>query len=188
MGKEGKLRNGLIFIIFLSISGCDHYDGDKDYVKKQTEEDADQVAKNIESGATSTATIVRDKVKVTGERLRSWLITPTPIKKPNSIAASYCYRAQTDVLCYRQPVPGWEGRLLAFQGTDVTPPAPAQTQPLPKRVADASTLPENKVASAKPVFKELPPPPKEEEKDPNAMPVFDAAHEQLPNPLRSPQL
>ena len=183
------MRKFLITTCFIALMGCDHYDSDKAVVTSQVEEDADQMATNIEKSGTSVANQVRENVKTTGEQLRSWLITPNPPKKPNNaIVASYCYRALTDVLCYRQPVPGWEGRLIAYQGTNAEPPASAQTQPLPKRIADASLLPENKAANAKPVFKELPPPPPQEEKNSNELPVFDASHEQLPNPTHSPQL
>ena len=183
------MRKTLIVTSFLLLCACDHYDDDKAYLVKQTTEDADQVVENAESRATAIASTVRDKAKVTGEKLRTWLITPAPSKKPDqSIASSYCYRSQADVLCYRQPMAGWENRLVAFQGTNAPSPLPAQTQPLPKRVADASILPANKAANAKPVFKELPPPPKAEVKDPDAPPVFDASHEQLPNPSHLPQL
>lgn len=179
----------MIVSSLLLLCACDHFDGDKELLKAQAEEDADQIVTNVENSATGTAALVRDKAKVTGNKLRSWLITPLPPKKANqAVAASYCYRSQTDVLCYRQPVPGWEGRLIAYQGTNAPSPEAAQTQPLPKRVADASILPANKAANAKPVFKELPPPPKPVEKDPDAPPVFDASHEQLPNPTHLPQL
>lgn len=174
---------------FLALAGCDHYDDDKAAVTKEITDDADQVATNEETKDLNAASKVRDQVKVTADKLRTWLIAPPPAKgAPHAIASSYCYRSLQDVLCYRQPIPGWEQRLVAYQGTNAAPPPPAMMATLPKRVIDESVLPENKVANSKPVFTTVPPPPKEEEKNSDSMPILDATHEQLPNPSLLPQL
>ena len=183
------MRKILISIAFLALAACDHAAEDKAAVTAQAEEDADLVGTDLEKKGTDLASLTRDNLRKTSEKLREWLITPRPPKKPNNaIAASYCYHAQSDITCYRQPMPGWEGRLVAYQGTNAVAPDAAQMQPLPKREVIASVLPENKVANAKPVFTELPVSPKPEEKNSDQAPVLDSAHEQLPNPALSPQL
>ena len=183
------MRKFLIITVLL-LSGCSHLRSDSSAVSDQAKSDAGQVATNASGGIVAVATQLRDNIKVTGEQFRSWLITPPPGKAPDhAIATSYCYHSLTDVLCYRQPIPGWENRLIAYQGTNATPPPLAQTEPLQKHAVDASILTENKVASAKPVFKELPPAPKEEDASPDGQPpLVDPTHEQLPNPGHSPQL
>jgi|GEM_PF-1901742 len=183
------LRNLFILAGFFSLAGCDHFDEDKAATQQVLEEDADHIADNIENRGVTIADSVRDNAKRTGEKLRSWWITPPPAKPgPRAIASSYCYKTLQDVLCYGQPMPGWEHRLIAYQGTTAAPPAQALMQPLPKRIVNPDVLPENRVANARPVFTSLPPAPKEEEKNTNEPAVLDPTREQLPNPTFSPQL
>jgi hypothetical protein len=129
--------------------------------------------------------------------LRDWLLTPPPPEVPTPVRTSYCYSAFQDVLCYRQPVPGWEHRLVAYQGTNAAPPPVAVTQELKSHASSDQMLPQNRVANAKPVFVTIPPEVKGTESakaDAAATPpaaaeaVVDPAHETLPNPALAPQL
>lgn len=131
----------------------------------------------------------KDAIYETTYKVQDWAMTPPKGKgEPLPVASTYCYKAQTDVLCYRQPMPGWEGRLVAYQGTDALPPPPPVMQLLPKANKDKSMLPENRVAASKPVFPEKPPEEKQEVKDPNAPELPSSLNEQLPDPSQSPQL
>lgn len=132
---------------------------------------------------------VKDSIYETKDQLKEWIFTP-PKKKgePLPIASRYCYKAQTDILCYRQPMPGWEGRLVAYQGTDALPPPPPVMELMPKATKDSRQLPENRVATAKPVFAEPPKEEKKEAKDPNEPELPNSLNEQLPDPSQSPQL
>ena len=183
-----KIVRKFLLISLLTLSACDNFAEDRDSVMAQASADADQTATNIEENGTNVATRIRDNVKMTTARIRKWTIEPLPPKPPpHAVAVSYCYHAQTDTLCYRQPVAGWENRLIAFQGTYAAVPPPAVTEQIAKRIPDPSVLPENKVASARPVFTSVPIPPKEEEKNPDQPAILDANHEQLPS-TNSPQL
>lgn len=183
------VRKLLIIAGFFVLSGCDHLEEDKDATVKVVTDDADQVATNIENRGVSIADNVRDHAKMTGEQLRKWWITPLPAKPgPKAVASSYCYKVLQDILCYSQPMPGWEYRLVAYQGSGAAAPPRPVTEPLPKRVVNPNVLPENRVANAKPVFTSLPPAPKEEEKNTDQPAMLDPTHEQLPNPIASPQL
>lgn len=130
----------------------------------------------------------KDSIYSTTHTVADWATKPR--KKNNEkrdLASTYCYRSQTDVLCYRQPMPGWEGRLVAYQGTDALPPPPPVMVLLPKSAKGKALSAENRVAAAKPVFSSAP---KEEEKtkDPNAPEMPNSFNEQLPDPSQSPQL
>lgn len=134
---------------------------------------------------------LRDNVKKTGQKVQEWWFTPLPSTDPLPVQASYCYKSQTDTLCYRQPMPGWEHRLIAWQGTNAEPPPPAVMQLMPRRNLDASKLPESRMAGAQPVFVEPLPETKEVPKDSAeqpAAPGADKANEALPDPATSPQL
>ena len=132
---------------------------------------------------------IKDSIYETTYQVQEWAFTP-PAKKgePLPVANRYCYHAQTDVLCYRQPMPGWEGRLVAYQGTDAQPPPPPVMQLLPKPAKDMSMAPENRIATSKPVFKEAPVAEEPVAKDPTAPELPNSLNEQLPNPSQSPQL
>jgi len=173
---------------------------------------ADSVSNGINSGYNQAAPVVKaaaveagghagnlgsatkDRFYDTTDHIASWLRPNVP-KPPLPIAASYCYHVYQDILCYRQPMPGWENRLAGYQPLNAPPPAPAMMQPLPVHAADASHLPANRVAGSKPVFVDLPlPPANEADKTadapatPAAAAASDATHEQLPDPALAPQL
>jgi len=131
----------------------------------------------------------RDSIYSTSHTVQDWFTKPRGRKgEPLAVASTYCYHAQTDVLCYRQPMPGWEGRLVAYQGTDALPPPPPVMQLLPKAAKNTTNTPENRIASTKPVFTEAPKEAPEKPKDPNAPEMPSLLNEQLPDPSQSPQL
>jgi hypothetical protein len=144
------------------------------------------------STTTRIANHVRDNVKATGKHVKEWWsYDPNAKKEVKTIPNSYCYRAQGDVLCYRAPMPGWEHRLVGYQGTFAQAPPPVMMQPLPGQKLDTSLLPASRVANAKPVFTELPPEAKEEvAKDPTQLLEADPQNvqETIQDPSISPQL
>ena len=161
--------------------------------KDQAVEDGKVVADNTHETVGGMANDLRDNVKKTGRYLRKWLLTPLPEEgKKLAVAPSYCYHVLQDILCYRQPMPGWEHRLAGYQGTHAAPPPPPVMVALPTRAVDEKLLPENRIANAKAVFKEIPEDSKAQEKDKSptdaAAPPAEAAHETLPDPALAPQL
>jgi hypothetical protein len=152
----------------------------------------DAVPPQAKSTTTRIADGIRDNVHATGRHLKDWwnydpnahVATRQPV--PNS----YCYRAQTDVTCYRAPMPGWENRLVGYQGTFAEAPQPVMMQPLPAKSVDTNMLPATRVAKAQPVFVEMPPEVKQEPKDPTQLLEADPqnAHETIADPTLSPQL
>lgn len=56
-----------------------------------------------------------------------------PVPKP--LPPSYCYKVYQDIMCYREPIPGAERRLVGWQGDNVvegvavTPPEPVVAVP-----------------------------------------------------------
>lgn len=134
----------------------------------------------------------RDGIRNTGKHLKDWWFHDAKAKgEAKAIPSSYCYRTQGDVLCYRAPMPGWEHRLVGYQGTYAKAPPPVLMQPLPGQTVNPSMLPGNRVANAKPVFVELPPEAKEEApKDPAALLETDPQNvqETIQDPSISPQL
>lgn len=124
-----------------------------------------QMVDGGEGGALKTEKSIRD----TGEALRN-LFTyerkPTALK---AIPSTYCYRVMQDIVCYRDPQPGAEARLVAYQGTvAVAPPIPTPAE-VKKTVATAPELfdpkpqpvPEPVLPKLKPVYVMPPPPVKE---------------------------
>ena len=139
--------------------------------------------------AKSLATSLKDNVYETTYRVKDWAMTPPPKRgEPLQVADSYCYRALQDILCYSQPMNGWENRLVAYQGTNAKPPAPPRMQLLAKSKDDDSSLPVNRVAGSKPVFTTLPALPKEGEKNADPLQPTDSSHEILPDPSLAPEL
>lgn len=67
------------------------------------------------------------------DRMADWMRPVPKPGPPQPIAASYCYTVLQDIMCYRKPMPGWEHRLVAYQGTNAPAPPPALMEPLPKR-------------------------------------------------------
>lgn len=167
---------------------------------KAAEEGIDPIPPKGKRTAEGYANQFRDNMKKTADKVEEWWFTPLPSKEPLPVQASYCYKAQTDTLCYRQPMPGWEHRLIAYQGTNAAPPPPAVMQLMPKRTPDAAQMPENRMANAQPVFVQAAPDAKEvakeaaketageAPKDPSAPTTLDSSQEILPDPAVSPQL
>lgn len=175
----------VLLALILPLSACDHYDDDRRSVASGVKSDGAQMLQNIEHNVVTAATMARNNLKESGEDLHKWLVEPPPAERqPQAIASSYCYRTYQDVLCYRAPMPGWENRLVGYQGTYAKAPPLAVMEPLPVSV---DTKPSARPAVT-PVFASLP---KQEEKDKkksNAVPaVPDPAHQTLPNAL-VPQL
>jgi hypothetical protein len=132
------------------------------------------------------AGVTRDNAEKTTAQMRKWWLSPAADNTPRPVPASYCYHALQDVLCYRQPVAGWEHRLVAYQGTDAQTPPASVTEPLPRRAVDANKTPEKRTASAAPVFVNMPPEEKKADKEDTS--TIDASHETLPDPALAPQL
>src|SRR5690606_1557085 len=106
-----------------------------------------------------------------------------------AVPTSYCYTVMQDIVCYRQPMPCWEGRLVGYQGTGDAPPPIVSTMPLPKLAQNAANLPENRLMTTKPAFKQLPGELKQDEKGDTTermTPVNDAAQGMLPDPSSAP--
>jgi hypothetical protein len=141
---------------------------------------------------TRIANHIRDNVHATGRHLKDWwTYDPNAKVAVKTVPSSYCYRTQGDVLCYRAPMPGWEHRLVGYQGTFAEAPSPVLMQPLPGQSIDAAMLPANRVANAKPVFTEMPPEAREEApKDPTQLLEANPENvqETIPDPTVSPQL
>jgi len=147
-----------------------------------------------QNAALDLANDLKNNVYHTTTKVKEWAMTPPMDERaPQPIQDSYCYYTLQDILCYRQPMPGWEYRLVGYQGTDAAPPAPAVMQPLPLQAEETSALPVNRVANAKPVFVTPPPEVKETQKEgtdttAGTPATPDITHQQLPNPALAPQL
>ncbi len=154
----------------------------------------DAVPPQAKQGAHRVANNFRDNVRHNSRRMKEWwFYDPQKDTAQNrAIPSSYCYTALQDIVCYRQPMPGWEHRLVGYQGTGAAPPPPAFTKPLPILSRNDSKLPANRLANAEPVFKEIPQDMKQDKKEAEAgeapQPVNDAAQEILPDPTLAPQL
>jgi hypothetical protein len=188
--EEIILRKILIVFSLLSLCSCTHFEQDKEVVKEQAKKDAKQVEANVTKNAMRVADNVRDSVKRTNDRVRDWWITPLPSNAKQPMPTRYCYKVLQDILCYRQQMAGWENKLVAYQGADAQPPTPATMKLLPLRDDGANVLPENRAASAKPVFAEMPAEVKEAKDSTNATEpvIIDPSHETLPESALSPQL
>lgn len=133
---------------------------------------------------------IKDSVYETAYAIEDWASTPPKGKgKPLPQAHRYCYRVQGDILCYRQPMPGMEYRLVGYQGYGAPQPPSPTMQLLPKSKLDESMTPENKLANSKPVFGVAPEGAKivEPGEDPGAA-SDPSASEVLPDPTHLPQL
>lgn len=135
---------------------------------------------------TRVATHVRDSVKTGGRKLKDWWNQPPAAPaKPREVASAYCYRAQTDVMCYRSPMPGWEARLVGYQGTHAAKPPSVVTQPLPVYSDIGGQSPQTRVEAAKPVFTA---PPTEAKPDSALAGGEGGVREPIADPAISPQL
>jgi hypothetical protein len=153
---------------------------------EQMKSDVRQAVENVGAEVVAPiATITRDNVQKAVGKARKWLLTRPEAPQPVAVPASYCYKVLQDVLCYRQPMPGWEHRLVAYQGTYAAAPPVALTRPLPSVGANTTAV----ATKSQPVFVEMPvEPAKDPQKDVADAVSMDAAHETLPDPASSPQL
>jgi hypothetical protein len=63
------------------------------------------------SGCTS-----QDSINATGASLkRIFTVEPKKPYRPHAVAEAYCYRMQSDILCYRRPQPGKEVQFVGRQ-------------------------------------------------------------------------
>lgn len=205
---NGSMKRALTLSMIsgIALAGCTTANGTADSVSNTANDGyqsvktaAKDTAAVVSAGATEAAGhaenlggATKDGAYSVTDHIADW-IRPSPHKDPLPISASYCYHVYQDILCYRQPMPGWEFRLAGYQPLTAEPPMPAMMQPLPVHASDASKLPANRVASSKPVFTELPKAgdvekPADEAAAPAAAAASDASHEQLPDPALAPQL
>lgn len=177
----------------------DNLQSDAQSVRDQATEDYTVIKQNVESDtllardnmaarANRMANNARDGIKQTVNKLRDWWLTPLAESQPTPIPSSYCYKALQDVLCYRQPMPGWEHRLVGYQGTAAAPPPVATMQTLPHRTVDGIQQAQNRIENTKPVFVEMPPEVDTDKPASEQSLVPDPAHQTLPNPTQVPQL
>lgn len=144
----------------------------------------------LKATTTRIANHVRASAQATKKHLNKWWThDPNAVQPPLPVPDSYCYRTQGDVLCYRAPMPGWETRLIGYQGTTAEAPPPAVMQPLPIKSNSVAMLPANRVANAKPVFVTMPPDVKEEPKSTAEPSLEDVQHDTITaDPALAPQL
>ncbi len=187
--KDLDLQKFLIIFSMLCLCSCDHYEEDKKVVVAQANKDAKTVQENVEKNGMRVANDVRDNLKKTGEQMRKWWLTPLPSTAKQPMPVRYCYRVLQDILCYREQMPGWENKLVAYQGAGAAPPRPATMKLLPLREDNAGNDVEKKIANMKPVFVAPPTPVKDQKNDASAdTVVIDPMHETLPDSVLSPQL
>ena len=154
----------------------------------------DAVPPQAKQGARRVADNMRDNVRHNARKAKEWwFYDPQKEAGNRAVPSSYCYSVLQDIVCYRQPMPGWESRLVGYQGTGATPPVPAVTKPLPKLTTDDSRQPAKRIANAKPTFSEIPQDMKKEKPEEldgqlTQPAATDAAQEILPDPTMAPQL
>jgi hypothetical protein len=135
---------------------------------------------------TQLANDFKDNMYKTSEKVKEWAMTPPPKPAPLPVPDSYCYHVLQDILCYRQPMPGWEHRLVGYQGTDAREPAFVMTEPLPVHTTETRLPPGTRESSVIPVF--IAPPPEIKTVAKSGDDAAVASHEQLPDPALAPQL
>lgn len=182
------MRNFATIISLITLCSCTHIEQDKEGVARQVEQDAKVVRGNISQTAMRVANDVRDNVKQTNDQIREWFLTPLPSKEKKPMPARYCYRVLQDILCYREQVAGWEGKLVGYQGKDATPPTPVTPQPLPLVSSETTTSPTVRAASLKPVFVGLPSEVKGTKNIVSETTPPNGTHETIPDSPLSPQL
>jgi len=172
--KHGLNRVGLITLAMggsFLLSGCvvtrDTYSSVKENINDGYPAAKDTLSQT-KSHLGNLADAAREDTYASIDHIAGWM-RPKKVKPNLPVEASYCYSAYQDILCYRSPMPGWEYRLVSYQGTDAAPPPAAMMQPMPKQQADAGMAPEKRVASTKPVFEKIPPPPESKIVDPEKM-------------------
>lgn len=151
----------------------------------------DAVPPQAKQGAHRVANNFRDGVRATTRRAKEWWFYDPEAEKQTGgtpVPPSYCYTVMQDIVCYPGPIPGWEHRLVGYQGTLAKAPPVVATKPLPKLAAEGDIPADTRLKSAAPVFKEIPEEVKKEREDSAQPPAGDTAQETLPDPLMSPQL
>lgn len=185
------MRKIVVISALLLLSACDHFDEDSKAVSDQTRKDAKQVETNVGNNATRVANNVRDQIKRTGEHVRNWWITPLPSNARQPLPPRYCYRVLQDILCYRAQMPGWEDKLVAYQGDGAAPPTPPTMRLMPLRTDSKSISPEKRIENVKPVFVSIPPEVKEEkgqDQPATTSGTLDPAYDTIQDSVMSPQL
>lgn len=179
------MRKILSSIMVLALAAC------SEPATATGEEEWKTVPPKAENTAGRVADLVRDNVKATVQHVKEWWNEdPYAKKPPHTVESTYCYQSLSDVLCYNQPMPGWEGRLVGYQGTFAEPPPPVVTEPLPVVSAEHKNAAE-RVASVEPVFTAMPEEKEEPAADPAAAEVPPEAEEVQPlatDPNLAPQL
>lgn len=183
------MRKIAAIITLLALCACTHFDEDKEAVTTQVKSDAKQVEANVTKNSMRVADNVRDSIKRTGERMREWWITPLPNPQKHAMPVRYCYRVMQDILCYRDQMPGWENKLVAYQGDGAAPPTPATMKLMPLR-ADNTVPSGKKLDNLKPVFVSIPTEVKEQKDQaaPANPAAIEPAYETIQDSVLSPQL
>lgn len=57
----------------------------------------------------------QDELNYLSNRVKGYFQPYKPPPPPLPIASSYCYRTMADIVCYRDPQPGAESRLVGYQ-------------------------------------------------------------------------
>lgn len=145
------------------------------------------VPPRADATANRVANNIRDNIKATADHVEEWWNYEPEVKYPNPVPNTYCYRSYGDVLCYRAPMPGWEHRLVGYQGTYADAPPPPMMEPLPGKSGE-KMLPANRVAAAQPVFLEMPEEIKEEKKIEDLAEPAPENLREVSDPALAPQL
>jgi hypothetical protein len=182
------LRKFIIIFGLFALCACDHLEQDSKDAQTQAQQDAKTVQSNVGKNVMRVANNVRDSIKMTNEHIRAWWITPLPSTEKQPTPTRYCYRVLQDILCYREQMVGWESKLVAYQGTNATPPTPPTMQALPLRAENATSPSSNKMEKAKPFFVTMPTDAKESKTNSSVPTSADGEHETLPDTPLAPQL
>ncbi|MGE3714272.1 MAG: hypothetical protein AB7F82_07065 [Alphaproteobacteria bacterium] len=149
----------------------------------------DAVPPSLKDSAKRTATNVRDNVRHNSRKLKEWWFydpAKERVKNEHAIAPSYCYAVMQDIVCYPAPMPGWEARLVGYQGSAPIAVAVVKTEPVPHLPKTDRITPEDRLKKADPVFDAIPEEVKKERAEGEA--ISGSAQEILPDPQISPQL
>lgn len=148
----------------------------------------------VKNAGVFMASNLRDGVHHTVYAIEDWtMASPDDVEDHKLVDDRYCYRVQTDILCYTSHMPGMEQQLVSYQGSDALPPPQIAMRLLPKSSLNEDRLPENKVKLAKPVVAYD----AQADADNNASDAGDngevalspdVGSEILPDPSNSPQL
>jgi len=180
-----------VIAVLLLLTACETNQQDKEVVKAQVKEDVNTAQDNAERHTMRVANNMRNSIKRTSMKMREWWLTPVPEPVPVAVPPSYCYQVLQDIVCYRAPMPGMEHKLVGWQGDSAVPPPVAQTLSIPvSRIEqqNAAMSGAARVEAAKPVFKGIPVPAKEDSENTVLDATPQPGSEPLPDPALSPQL